>query len=247
MDKTDIVCISNIDNLSAKQFKSICDYISLANYGNTFPLSVLEKESSIIGEFKKELKEQSLKGEAKDKQKKRKNASISIRFRFDRSSKFICLENKLLPSQHCLVLPEVIASQFGIESILFRDNKKLLVQVGAIHDIDNILLLPWEILGTQQMVSVAKLYGVRISTIQVLKHGSTLTSYLKGLCTNSNAFTEKCDSKDTFDQLLFSFSMSDIFNCNFVCSKHRQESSELTVIIAAHNINLKGVSRKVIF
>ena len=238
MGKLNITFIGDIDSVSNQQIQSISQNL-VSTCNDTISPSVLGKRQ-IVNKCRELFQQTQVKTDSKEKNNGSSQSSCSIspmRFCFEKSGKFVCLQEKLLPSLHNIILPDCVAKQFGTQSCSFLDSIKLLIQVCSLPDENKAILLPWHLLGTRQMLSAAKLFGVKLSSTQILQHGKLLPAHLKSLCSNQKQYVEICGDENAFTHLLFAFSLGDIFNCNFIGLFNEQG---LTVLLTANNISFKN-------
>ena len=216
MGKVNIKFIIDLVNISDAQLKAVCDHYKINSSIDSISPTVLEKKESV--EKLRASVLGNIVNSATNKETKniQPNGKDNIRFCFNGENSFVCLESKLSPSTHNIVLPDIITTQFGVCNVSFTDSIKLLIQSCISLDNSKVLLFPWGSLCTRQLVSVAKIFGLKLSSTQILCHGKLLGDFLKPLCAKSGVFMNSCSDMKLFDLTYFTFSMSDIFNCSLV-------------------------------
>ena len=227
-----------------EQLFSICEYYEVID-PNVCLLSELENDDSL----KKKLRTQVLKlKEVKEvKQKQSTDLTdgdfvpndIPVRFCFSENNKFICLSSKLSSGTHNIVLPEFIINQVNKlkTHLLFSDHVKLLTQACSMiltEETNHVILLPWYVLSTVQLLFVANIFGVDVSSSAFLQHESSLDNFVKPLCAKSELFLSKGYSMHDFNSTLFAFPCERIFQCSYVL---HPENGSFTAIMSETPMN----------
>ena len=136
-----------------------------------------------------------------------------ILFCFNSRNKFVCFHDELSYSLHSFVLPSgcnTLADDIFTQQP-FVDKIKIITQYGM-ADSNGMIQLPWSYLCTQQSVSAAEMFDIKLTTTQ-LQNCPNAANVLAARIRKSDHFRDQYGKADQFPIVRFDFSVCDLFNC----------------------------------
>ena len=204
MGKTVISAVTNLKFVNILQAHSLLDGLNIG-----YEIPATEDEALILNHYKNVIADcPSIIAKAIDN----KTSIGDILFCFGTGDKFVCCQDTLSFSTHILDMPQGFMLPESIFAKLnFVDKFKLITQF-CMADKNGMIQLPWTYLCSQQALSAAEMFDIKLTTTQFQKC-QNVSSILGAKIRRSQHFKNQYGKPGNFSGLTFDFSISDLLVC----------------------------------